>query len=53
MMNFDYAVSHCDNILEIPSDVLLTRLSQQLADYHSFLVGHMGYTMEEVAVSML
>ena len=27
-------------------------LSKQLIDYDSFLVGYMGYTMEEVAVSM-
>ena len=27
-------------------------LSKQLEDYDSFLVGYMGYTMEEVAVSM-
>ena len=28
-------------------------LSKQLEDYYSFLVGYLGYTMEEVAVSML
>ena len=27
-------------------------LSKQLEDYSSFLVGYLGYTMEEVAVSM-
>ena len=27
-------------------------LSKQLIDYNSFLVGYMGYTMEEVAVCM-
>ena len=27
-------------------------LSKQLEDYHNFLVGYMGYTIEEVAVSM-
>ena len=52
MMNFVYSVLHCNNISEIPSNVLLMILSKQLEDYHSFLVGYMGYTMEEVTNSM-
>ena len=51
-MNFVYSVLHCNNISEIPSNVLLMILSKQLEDYYSFLVSHMGYTMEEVVVSM-
>ena len=36
----------------IPSNVLLMNLSKQLEDYDSFLVGYMGYSMEEVTNSM-
>ena len=35
-------------ISEIPSNALLMTLSRQLIDYEVFLVGHMGYTIEEV-----
>ena len=35
-------------ILAIPSNVLLMTLSRQLIDYEIFLVGYMGYTIEEV-----
>ena len=38
--------------LALPSEVLLGSLSRQLVDYESFLVGYMGYTMEEVVTSM-
>ena len=38
--------------LALPSEVLLSSLSRQLVDYESFLVGYMGYTMEEVVTSM-
>ena len=38
---------------EIPSNYLLVNLSKQLEDYYNFLVGYMGYTMEEVSVSMI
>ena len=51
-MNFVYSVLHCNNISEIPSNVLLMILSKQLEDYHNFLVGYLGYTMEEVTNSM-
>ena len=38
--------------LAIPSNVLLMNLSKQLEDYDSFLIGYMGYTIEEVRSSM-
>ena len=37
---------------EIPSNILLMSLSKQLEDYYNFLVGYMGYTMEEVITTM-
>ena len=40
------------SILAISSRTLLLSLSNQLEDYHSFLVGYMGYTIEEVTNSM-
>ena len=39
-------------ILAIPSNVLLMTLSKQLDQYDIFLVGYMGYTMEEVTSRM-
>ena len=35
-------------ISALPSNVQLANLSMQLIDYENFLVGYMGYTMEEV-----
>ena len=35
-------------ISAIPSNVFLASLSRQLIDYEVFLVGYMGYTLEEV-----
>ena len=40
------------SILAISSRSLLLSLSKQLEDYHSFLVGYLGYTIEEVTNSM-
>ena len=51
-MNFGNAVLQCNNISEIPNNVLLVGLSKHLEDYHSFLVSYMGYPMEEVITSM-
>ena len=51
-MSFHNVVLQCNNISEIPSNVLLMILSKQLEDYHSFLVSYMGYTMEEVTNSI-
>ena len=39
-------------ISAIPSNVLLVNLSIQLEDYDIFLVGYMGYSLEEVTTSM-
>ena len=53
-MNFGNAVLilYKFSILAIPNNVLLMNLSTQLEDYYSFLVGYMGYTMEEVITSL-
>ena len=35
--------------LALPSKILLVSLSRQLVDYEIFLVGYMGYNIEEIS----
>ena len=39
-------------ILALPSNDVLLSVSKQLQDYDIFLVGYMGYSMEEITTSM-
>ena len=38
--------------LALPSEAFLVSLSRQLIDYENFLVAYMGYTIEEIAVTL-
>ena len=38
--------------LALPRETFLVSLSRQLIDYENFLVGYLGYTIEEIAVTL-